>query len=133
MFRCGIDLIEVERVRQSIVRHGERFLHRVFAPEEIDYCRALIHSGPHWAARFAAKEALFKAVSPGTLEALVWREIVVARHASGAPSLVFSGRTREKLQGWRFALALSHTHELAIAQVVALPPGERDSGDPAAL
>lgn len=132
MFRCGIDLIEVERVRRSIARHGERFLQRVFTPEEIDYCRPLIHSGPHWAVRFAAKEALFKALAPGTLEVLVWREIGVSRHTTGAPSLHFSGATRERLNGWRFALALSHTHELAIAQVLAWPPG-RDSGDPATL
>ncbi|UCE02761.1 MAG: holo-ACP synthase [Candidatus Latescibacterota bacterium] len=119
---------------QSIARHGDRFLQRVFTPQEIEYCRSLIHAGPHWAARFAAKEALFKAVSPGILDVLVWREIGVSRHESGAPSLQLSGGTQEKLTGWRFALALSHTRTLAIAQVIALPPGaDLISGDAPAL
>ncbi|MFQ5601466.1 MAG: holo-ACP synthase [Candidatus Krumholzibacteriia bacterium] len=125
MLRCGIDLVEVGRVGDAIRRHGDRFLRRVFTPDEIRYCQTKVDPWPHYAARFAAKEAFFKSLVPGTLEALIWREVGVGHHASGAPSLEFSGTTRERLQGWRFQLSLSHVREMALAQVLALPPGER--------
>jgi holo-[acyl-carrier protein] synthase len=121
---CGVDLIEVSRVRQAIERHGDRFLQRVFHPDEIAYCQRKKHPWPNWSVRFAAKEALFKAVRPGTLRHLIWREIYVARHASGQPGLAFTGATAQRLEGWRFSLALSHLRDLAIAQVIALPPAE---------
>jgi holo-[acyl-carrier protein] synthase len=122
MLRCGVDLVEVPRLKRAIERHGERFLQRVFTEEEIAYCRRKARPWPHWAVRFAAKEALFKSLIPGTLDVLVWREVGVSRHVSGAPSLVFHGKTRERLAGWEFALALSHERQLAVAQVIAQPP-----------
>lgn len=121
---CGVDLIEVPRVQRAIERHGDRFLKRIFSPEEIAYCQRKKHPWPSWSVRFAAKEALFKAVLPGTLRHLIWREIAVTRHRSGQPTLTFSGQTAESLQGWRFSLALSHLRDLAIAQVIAMPPEE---------
>jgi len=124
MIRCGVDLIEVSRVRRALERHGERFERRVFTPEEITYCRRKRFPWPNYAVRFAAKEALFKALIPGTLPVLVWREIGVRRHPSGAPELAFFGATAERLLGWRFSLALTHERTLAMAQVLALPPGE---------
>ena len=121
MLRCGIDLIEVPRVRAVLDKHGERFLARVFTPTEIAYCAAKARPWPHYAARFAAKEALFKALPAGTLPVLVWREIGVCRDATGAPEFEFLGETRARLAGWSFALSLSHVREMAVAQVVALP------------
>ena len=123
MIRCGIDLIEVSRVRRALERHGERFETRVFTPEEIAYCRRKHFPWPNYAVRFAAKEALYKSLLPGTLPFLVWREIGVRRHASGAPELAFFGSTAERLHGWRFSLALTHERTLAMAQVLAVPPG----------
>jgi holo-[acyl-carrier protein] synthase len=122
MLRCGIDLIQVARVQRALERHGERFEHRVFTPEESAYCRRKATPWPHFAVRFAAKEALFKALLPGTLPVLVWREIGVERHVSGAPHLVFSGATAQLLHGWSFSLALTHERDIAMAQVLALPP-----------
>lgn len=123
MIRCGIDLIEVGRVKRALERHGERFETRVFTAEEIEYCRRKRFPWPNYAVRFAAKEALFKSLLPGTLPVLVWREIGVRRHPSGAPELAFFGSTATRLQGWRFSLALTHERALAMAQVLALPPG----------
>ena len=122
MLRCGIDLIQVARVQRALERHGERFEHRVFTPEESAYCRRKVNPWPHFAVRFAAKEALFKALLPGTLPVLVWREIGVQRHVSGAPQLAFSGATAQLLHGWMFSLALTHERDIAMAQVLALPP-----------
>ena len=124
MLRCGVDLIEVARVRAALERHGDPFLRRVYTPREIEYCATKPHPWPHYAARFAAKEALYKALPAGTLQALVWREIGVQSDGSGAPDFELSGDTRDRLAGWRFSLSLSHVRELAIAQVLALPPGD---------
>ena len=123
MLRCGVDLIEVARVRGALERHGERFQRRVFTPREIEYCAGKAVPWPHYAARFAAKEALFKSLLPETLPAFVWREIGVRNDDSGAPELELLGDTGRRLAGWRFSLSLSHVRDLAIAQVVALPPG----------
>lgn len=122
MLRCGVDLIEVARLRAAIEEHGEHFLRRVFTPAEISYCAPKHDPYPHYAARFAAKEALYKALPPDTLPALVWREIGVVHDAAGAPQLDLTGETRTRLAGWQFALSLSHGKSLAIAQVLAQPP-----------
>lgn len=119
--RCGVDLIEVDRVRKAIEKHGERFLGRIFTAEERDYCQSKQSPWPHYAARFAAKEAFFKSLPPGTLDTLVWREIGVTRHSSGSPSLVFTGTTAERVVNLRFALSLSHLRSMAIACVIAEP------------
>jgi holo-[acyl-carrier protein] synthase len=123
MLRCGIDLVEVARVRAAIEKHGDAFLKRVFSTGEIEYCAAHLHPWPQYSARFAAKEALYKALPGGTLHALVWREIAVAHEPDGGPCFEFAGETGRRLAGWSFALSLSHGRDLAIAQVIASPPG----------
>lgn len=119
MHYCGIDLVDVARIRSAIDGQGERFLQRVFAPVEIGYCAARRDPYPHYAARFAAKEALYKALPAGTLDALVWNEIAVQHGAGGKPEFGFRGATAARLAGWQFALSLSHTREMAMAQVLA--------------
>lgn len=119
MIRCGIDLVQVARVRSAIEAHGDRFLRRVYSPVEIEYCQSRPDPWPHWAARFAAKEALFKSVPQGTLTALVWREIGIRHGPGGAPEIDLAGATQAQLQGWTFAVSLSHDRVNAIAQVLA--------------
>lgn len=119
MIRCGIDLVQVARVRNAIESHGDRFIRRVYSPVEIEYCSSRPDPWPHWAARFAAKEALFKAVPHGTLRALVWREIGIRHGPGGAPEIDLAGSTRELLQDWTFAVSLSHDKLNAVAQVLA--------------
>lgn len=123
MLGCGIDLVEVERVRRAIERHGERFVRRVFTKSEIRYCSEKPRPWAHWAVRFAAKEATYKALPGGTLDALIWNEIGIVRQGSGAPMLELRGATRERLAGWRFCVALSHERDLAVAQVLSFAPG----------
>jgi len=119
MQHCGIDLVDVARIRSAIEAQGERFLQRVFATDEIGYCAARRDPFPHYAARFAAKEALYKALPAGTLDALVWNEIAVQHGTDGKPEFGFRGATAARLVGWQLALSLSHTRELAVAQVLA--------------
>jgi holo-[acyl-carrier protein] synthase len=123
MLTCGVDLIEVARVRRVAEKHGDHFLRRIFTPVEIDYCAARANPWPHYAARFAAKEALYKAVPPGVLPALVWVEVGVVHGEAGEPHLEFSGATVQHLSGWSFAVSLAHVREIAIAQVVGQQGG----------
>jgi holo-[acyl-carrier protein] synthase len=122
MQRCGVDLVEVKRVRSAAERHGEHFLARVFTAEERGYCASMARPWPHYAARFAAKEAFYKAIPAGILAALVWSEVGVRHGEAGEPELVLGGETARRLAGWRFSLSLSHGKELAIAVVLAQPP-----------
>lgn len=119
----GTDLIEIERIAQSMERFGEAFLQRVFTPGEIAYCRQKKKtSAESFAARFAAKEAGAKALGTGISRGVGWREIEVTRLPGQRPELHFSGRAAEvaaRLGIRRVSLSLSHSRSLSIAVVVA--------------
>ena len=85
-FAHGIDIIELDRIADVVARHGERFLNRVYTPDEIAHCRGRI---PELAARFAAKEAVMKALGTG-VRGVGWRDIEVLPNRRGKP-LVFAG------------------------------------------
>ena len=117
----GVDLVETARIGQSIGRHGEAFLRRVFTENEIAYCSAMKASAPHYAARFAAKEAVSKAFGTGIGAQAGWLEIEVRRKASGEPFIALHGEAAKlaKRRGVSaIRLSLSHTAHYAVAQVV---------------
>jgi holo-[acyl-carrier protein] synthase len=108
-------------MRAVIARWDERFLRRVFTDAEIAYCRARRDPVPHFAARFAAKEAGLKALGTGLSLGVKWRELEVRRERGQAPSLVLSGRSREiglSRGGRRMLLALTHDGDYAMAQAM---------------
>jgi holo-[acyl-carrier protein] synthase len=117
----GIDIIEVHRVREVLLR-TPRFAERVFTPAERKYCdsRGAV-AAQHYAARFAAKEAALKALQTGWTGGIAWQDIEVSAKESGAPVLIMHGRVRELYEqsGATMAhLSMSHTSEHAIAEVV---------------
>ncbi len=121
MLTIGVDLVEVKRIETAVARYGDRFLARVFTDEEQVYCRG---RAPELAARFAAKEAVSKALGVGIQhrEGVCWREINVISDARGKPSVQLLDRAAqraEELGLGTFALSLSHTHDYAIAMFVA--------------
>src|SRR5207237_7617066 len=87
----GVDIIETERIERSLQRFGERFLHRVFTDGEIAYCQSMKYPARHFAARFAAKEAVSKAFGTGIGKAMGWRDIDVRKKPSGEPFVVLDG------------------------------------------
>ena len=92
-----------------------------FSAGEIDYCEAKRHPAQHYAARFAAKEAVIKALAPGGLGGSFWRDVEIRNEASGRPVVVLSGRLRAVADGLgasRVHVTMSHTRELALAAVV---------------
>jgi holo-[acyl-carrier protein] synthase len=131
----GVDLVRIPRMRAVIARWQERFLHRVFTEREIAYCRARRDPVPHFAARFAAKEAGLKALGTGLRLGVSWRELEVRRERGQAPVLVLSGRSRElslARGGRRMLLALTHEGDYALAQAMLVDdePGERVAPPP---
>ncbi len=116
----GIDIIEVERIRASHERFGERFLKRILRPDEIGYCFTHAQPAPFLAARFAAKEAISKAFGTGIGSQLGWQDMEVKRMESGQPYVVLHGNGASLLasRGGRIVhLSLSHTaaHAAAVA------------------
>lgn len=119
----GTDLIEIKRVEASIARFGERFMERLYTPEEIAYCqRKQKHAAESFAARFAAKEAAAKALGTGISRGISWKEIEVRRRAGERPTLHLSGRAAQRAMEMgvkNVQLSLTHSQSLAMAVVIA--------------
>ncbi len=116
--RTGVDLVQIQRIAVLLDRYGERFTRRVFTDRELAACR---QRPDRLATRFAAKEAVSKALGTG-IGRVSWREIEVIKDPVGRPELVLSGQAAELaaelgLREW--AISLSHSREQAIAFVVA--------------
>jgi holo-[acyl-carrier protein] synthase len=114
----GVDIVEIERVGRLVAEHGERFLNRVFTPAEVAFCRGRV---PTLAARFAAKEAVLKALGTG-LQGIAWHEVEVLPDPLGKPLVHLHGRAQARadhLGLTHFAISLSHSRDFAVAFVVA--------------
>ena len=119
----GTDAIEVERVRRAVdhPRWGERFRQRVFTAGEIAYCLKRARYAESFAARFAAKEAVMKALGTGYGRGVWWRDIEVVRN-SGRPTVLLHGGAFERaaaIGATRWHLSLTHTADQALAYVIA--------------
>ena len=118
----GIDLVEVARIRELLTKHGDRFKERTFTAGEIAYCDSCADPAMHYAARFAAKEAAAKAIGTGLwAQGVDWKDLEVLRADSGKPSLVLhrAAKDHASAQGVTSCLiSLTHTRELAMAQVI---------------
>ncbi len=116
----GIDIVEIGRIAQSIARYGDRFLERIFTPEEIAFCRRKKNFAESFAARFAAKEAGAKALGTGIQHGVAWKELEVRRRPGQRPMLHLSGKALEianRLGVAHVSLSLTHTGTLAMASV----------------
>jgi holo-[acyl-carrier protein] synthase len=117
----GIDIIEVERIRASYEKFGEKFLSRILHPNEISYCLSYKTPAPFLAVRFAAKEAISKAFGTGIGAQLAWQDMEVARKESGEPYLILygGGLALLRARGARHVLiSLSHTQAYAAAVAI---------------
>lgn len=119
----GVDLVHVERIERMLHDHADRFLERCFTPDERAYCAPMKRSPEHYAARFAAKEAVLKALGKGLSDGIAWTDIEVRRAPEGSPSIHLTGRGAEvaKEQGvTQIFVSLSHTDEYATASVITV-------------
>ena len=117
----GTDIIEVERIRNSLQQYGERFIQRILNPGEISYCLSHKDPAPFIAARFAAKEAISKAFGTGIGAELGWQDMEIARKESGEPHVLLHGRAIHLLEqrgGGRLLITYSHTQHYATATAI---------------
>jgi holo-[acyl-carrier protein] synthase len=115
----GVDLIEIARVEEVIARHGRRYLERIFTPAELNYCGKRAES---LAGRFAAKEAVAKALGTGIGD-VAWKEIEILGDEQNAPALTLHGAAQTKanklgLTSW--SVSISHSQSHSVAFVVAI-------------
>ena len=112
----GIDIIEIERVAAALGRFGERFLRRVYTAEEAAFCRGRVHE---LAVRFAAKEAVMKALGTGA-RGVAWREIEVLPNHRGKPLVYLHGRAQQRAERiglTEIDISMSHSRDFAVAFV----------------
>ena len=118
----GVDIVEIDRMRRMLDSKSERLIERLFTADEARYALAHVEPALHFAARAAAKEATYKALSGNHLaRAVGWREIEVALRNDGAPFLLLHGRAQERAQELgveRVLVSLTHSKAAAVAVVV---------------
>ena len=123
IFGIGIDVVEVERIAAAIERHGEPFLAKLFTAEERAYCDSHKKPALHYAARFAAKEAVSKAFGTGIGGQVGWLDLEITRDPSGAPKLALQGAAADfaRQNGiTEIQISLTHTREYAAANAIAI-------------
>jgi holo-[acyl-carrier protein] synthase len=123
IFGIGIDVVEVERIASAIQRHGEPFIAKLFTPAEREYCETQKYPALHYAARFAAKEAVSKALGTGIGGEAGWLDLEITRDPSGAPKLLLQGAAADftKRHGiTEVQISLTHAREYAAANAIAI-------------
>jgi len=116
----GTDIIEISRFKASLERQGDSFLKRLFTSEEQQYCKAHKEQALRFAARFAAKEAVAKALGCGIGKLLGWHDIVVRNTDSGAVEAMLSAEAKKRFKDISIKLSISHEEHYAIAFAIAL-------------
>ena len=111
----GTDIIEISRLSESLGR-SKRLVERLFTPAEREYCLQRRESGQHFAVRFAAKEAIAKAVG----RSLRWQEVEIRNDRNGRPQAVLTGHARQILSDCRILISLSHSGQYAVALAVVI-------------
>lgn len=126
----GTDIVETLRIAQMIERHGELFLRRVYTEAEIDYCSARKAATQHYAGRWAAKEAVLKALGTGWARGIRWRDIEVQNELGGRPHIVLEGGALEvsrRLGIDEMLISISHCRSHATAYALAVGHAEKSA------
>jgi holo-[acyl-carrier protein] synthase len=114
----GVDVVDVQRMKDVLEKQGQAFQNKVFSDMEVTYCKTRQKPYIHFAARFAAKEAVAKAMRTGWSGAFHWRDIEVVNDQSGAPHILLSHDVAKALEQCNVHLSLSHTDNTVVAFVV---------------
>ena len=123
VFGIGIDVVEVERIASAIQRHGEPFLAKLFTTGEREYCESRKNPAMHYAARFAAKEAVSKALGTGIGGNAGLLDMEIIHDPSGAPKIHLTGSAEKFSKNHRITeiqISLTHAREYAAANAIAL-------------
>ncbi|MBI9072287.1 MAG: holo-ACP synthase [Melioribacteraceae bacterium] len=110
IFGTGIDIEEIERIQESVEKYADHFLNKIFTQTELDYCLPKKNKYQHLAARFAAKEAIAKALSAGWNEGFNWKDIEIFNEKSGKPIVHLYGKLKEFLgDDKELQISMSHS------------------------
>ncbi|HEY2894041.1 MAG TPA: holo-ACP synthase [Pirellulales bacterium] len=123
IFGIGTDIIECLRIAQMIERHGELFINRVYTKHEIQYCQSRKQATQHFAGRWAAKEAVLKAMGTGWRRGISWRDVEIRNELGGRPIVSLRGGARdvvEKLGIGQMLVSISHCRSHATAYAIAI-------------
>ena len=122
IFGTGIDIIEVDRIKNSIQKYSDRFKKKIFTQNEIDYCHSQADPAKHFAARFTVKEAVLKCFGKGMTGAILWKDIEVDKLNSGQPVLNLYGNGKElfnQLNLKHIHISITHEKTYAVAHAIA--------------
>ncbi|MGB5848531.1 MAG: holo-ACP synthase [Ignavibacteriaceae bacterium] len=115
----GTDIIEIDRIKNSIEKNGDRFLSKIYTPTEIEYCLSKANKYQHFAARFAAKEAVYKALATGWQEVLSWQEIEIFNESTGMPQVTMRGKLKEFLADDKsLKISISHSKNYVVSVAI---------------
>ncbi len=117
----GGDIFEIAQMKRNMAKDGQGFLDELFTKHEQQYCRAKRYPERHLAARFAAKEAMFKALATGRLPGYLWKDVEITNAENGKPSISLNGKTKvlaKKLKVKKIFVTLSHSSKWAMAHII---------------
>ena len=117
----GIDIVEIDRLRNKIERNGDKFINRIFTEDEITYCSDKLNQHENYAVRFAAKEAVFKVLGTGWGEGVGWQQVQISNESSGKPYITLNGpaqRKADELDITNWHISLTHSDNIAAAYVI---------------
>ena len=123
IYGIGTDIVECLRIRKMIEKHGEQFLRRVYTEREITYCQSRKRAMEHFAGRWAAKEAILKALGTGWAKGLAWTDVEIRHDPNGKPLVMVGGAVRDFVQKRKIAdilLSISHCRTYATAYAMAV-------------
>jgi holo-[acyl-carrier protein] synthase len=122
IFGTGIDIIEIDRINNSIQKYSDRFKNKIFTQKEIDYCHSQADPAKHFAARFTVKEAVLKCFGTGMTGGILWKDIEVDRLKSGQPILNLYGKGKKifnQLKLKQIHISITHDKSHAVAHAIA--------------
>ncbi len=114
----GVDIVEIDRFKSLTERWGERLLNRIFTQQEIDYCLSKRNPYQHLAGKFAAKEAISKAIATGWSGIFRWKDVEVLNDESGKPVVIIHNQLKEHFNSCLFYVSISHSLNYAVSFVV---------------
>jgi holo-[acyl-carrier protein] synthase len=128
VFGIGIDIIEIDRIKDSVEKYGDHFLNKVYTEKELEYCLGKFNKYQHLAARFAAKEAVFKALTTGWNKEIGWQDIEIYNEPNGMPLVKLKGDLSASLSnGKNLKISMSHSRDYVTC--VAIIYKELDGND----
>ena len=115
----GTDIIEIKRIQRSIQEYGQDFLKKIYTPPEIEYCKNKANKYQHYAARFAAKEAVYKALASGWQQGISWQDVEVFNEPNGMPQVSISGKLKKFLSTDKsLKISISHSENYVTCMAI---------------